>query len=194
MFASFLANANWKDVTIGQHTINGQRVQWNLFYFCLANFLHLAIKQQKHPIASGKAHSWGLQWNRCLAHFWHLRSRCLRSWCWLSLWARSYQLRPLPTYPGVWTIEEAAWLLFSMNWQLLPKKLVNCKRGHLINSNWSPFYATNKMGCNKALPLSRYFVSWQNLNMAIIQGVFLTGTPPKKLKYVKPRLGESTLA
>ena len=50
VFASFLANANWKDVTIGQHTINGQRVQWNLFYFCLANFLHSAIKQQKHPI------------------------------------------------------------------------------------------------------------------------------------------------
>ena len=26
-----------------------------------------------------------------------------------------------------------------------------------------------------------------------IQGVFLTALPPKKLKYVKPRLGESTL-
>ena len=33
-----------------------------------------------------------------------------------------------------------------------------------------------------------------NIYKKYIQGVFFTGTPPKKLKYGKPRLGESTLS
>ena len=34
---------------------------------------------------------------------------------------------------------------------------------------------------------------WNGAYILIIQGVFFTGYPPKKLKYGKPRLGESTL-
>ena len=47
-------------------------------------------------------------------------------------------------------------------------------------------------------PINHFLQTADNLSWKIhvfekIQGVFLTGTPPKKLKYVKPRLGESSL-
>ena len=38
------------------------------------------------------------------------------------------------------------------------------------------------------------YIGWQRVSLSpVVQGVFLTGTPPKKLKYGKPRLGVSTL-
>ena len=36
-------------------------------------------------------------------------------------------------------------------------------------------------------------IDWIVSGWGEVQGVFLTGTPTKKLKYGKPRLGESTL-
>ena len=59
-----------------------------------------------------------------------------------------------------------------------------------------------KRGGSLAMPIANMFsyfdFSPQILLSALsealyVQGVFFTGTPPKKLNYGKPRLGESTL-